>query len=189
LHRGDRDFPAAHARQVVGGSGIEEEGLGSFDEEPFAFGRRRERLRLLHFVPPALEVGRTWPRWPQRLEERHRDTPMRHCATRVCLDHLPERFACLRIRHVMQQGDGTNELRLRVPGASREIDFAELRRSGVMRVVRDARRRHGKRRQRQRQRSCDRACGDMRGLQSVFAAEAAENGSWRHRASPRVSGL
>ena len=113
LHRG---LPTANARPVVARGRLGEECFGRCNEELLAW-RRRSLLRLLNFVPALQQPLRSRARRPERLKQRHRDAPVRHCATRLDFRHALKRFARLRIGHVMQQRDGAIELDLRRPRA------------------------------------------------------------------------
>ena len=122
-----RLLPAPNAEPVIFPGRIEEECLGRRDEELFALCRRVETFRFLHFLPAALEISRARPGRPERLEQSHRDAPVRHRAVGISLRDLLESFPRLRIGHVMEQGDGAVELHLRLRRAAHgKADFSQL---------------------------------------------------------------
>jgi hypothetical protein len=111
VHLLERAGPALDALPVVVGVRILEKLADAFDEQALTRGGRQgQPLRRL--AQPTLSFIHTRPRRPERLKERHRDSPVRHRALRVATGNLLEPGARLGIRHVVQQRDRSIEIGL-----------------------------------------------------------------------------
>ena len=119
-------FPPPDSPPIVGRVRVAEERCGGLDEKPLALGRRPQRFGRPHRLPSLAQFFTPRPCRPQRLEQRHRDSPVGHRAVRVDRGDSLESFPRRGIGHVVEQGDGAIELQLRAGRATdREIDSAQ----------------------------------------------------------------
>jgi hypothetical protein len=121
-----RVLPSANAQPIVQRRWLQVKRFGRRHEKALPLRGRMKRLGGLHGIPTALKLLRTRAGRPQRLEQRHRDSPLRHRASGVGRRHPLETVARLRVGHVMQQREGVIELGLRWCGArDGEVDDAQ----------------------------------------------------------------
>ena len=132
-----RGSPSSDPEPVIHRFRFAEERLDGRHEPSFPVALY-QRATLLHGIPSTSQVSRRWPRGPEGLKQRHGDAPPGHPARWIQFGDVFEGGPCLRVRHVVQQGDAAIELG---PDPGRAIDPHVDRSQGMRLVLSDSGRR------------------------------------------------
>jgi hypothetical protein len=109
VHRRHSGFEPRQTSGPLGALRLPIEPFRGFDEGPLALGQLPSHGQL-DFLVSAAQIISAGTGGPERLEQRHGNTPVRHGAARVFPRQLLERLPRFHVHHMVEQGHRTVEV-------------------------------------------------------------------------------